>query len=131
METFPVAEGKEGKEIYMFSIENVYISLANIAKLLSAIPDVRDVKQREMFGKWEGNHITFKFKGRDCVVMEPFGDNSLYWIGLRADVEDKTDVGPIVEQFRKYQVPIHRRVFGGVVSLHFLRFLFPHAKGPN
>lgn len=116
----------------MFAIENVYIGLATIAKLLSGIPEVRDVRQRKLFGEWEGNHITFKFKGRDCVVMEPFGDNSLYWIGIREGVENKTDVSEIEELFKNFQIPLHRRIFGGAVSLRFLRFLFSrprNAKG--
>jgi len=129
METFTVTEGKDGKGIYMFGIENIYISLATIAHLLSGIPEVRDLQQRKLFGKWEGTHITFKFKGRDCVVMEPFGDNSLYWIGIQQEVEDKTDVSEIEECFKKYQIPIHRRIFGDMVSLRFLRFLLSSPKG--
>jgi hypothetical protein len=51
------------------------------AARLQRINGVSDVRPRR---RWVGSsdvHIRFCYHGRECLVWEPFGDNSRWWIG--------------------------------------------------
>lgn len=64
-----------------FEIENAFIALRTVARLLREVDGVRDLKRRPLFSGSDGVHIEFWFRDASCVVQEPFGDNSRYMIG--------------------------------------------------
>jgi hypothetical protein len=67
-------------------------------RVLGSVPGVTDFKRR-----WFDEHrFTFTYGGRACVVWEPWGDNSRYWIGP-AEMEPPVDMGPINDAFRKFR----------------------------
>jgi hypothetical protein len=115
MKTFTVAEDQKRKAKYMFSIKNAYISLGAITSILASVPDVDQLRRRKLFTAWDSVHISFKYRGRACVVMEPFGDNSLYWIGLCDTEVEKIDIAEIEECFRRYQPPLYRKILGDIL----------------
>jgi hypothetical protein len=52
-----------------------------LAKGLRTVPRVSDVRPRRW---WRGSsdvHIRFRYEGSECIVWEPYGDNSRWWIG--------------------------------------------------
>ncbi len=117
METFLAAYDKDGKAVYAFEIENAYVSLAMVGALLDNVDGVQDVQRRKPFSAWGDVHIRFKYLGHDCVVIEPFGDNSRYWIGAREIEKAKVDISKIEKQFREYSLPPFRRLLGDILSL--------------
>ena len=52
-------------------------SLGFMRRVLTSVRGVSDYK-RIWFSD---DRFSFRYLGRDCVVHEPFGDNSRYWIG--------------------------------------------------
>ena len=91
LRTHPSTDEATGRTL-AFEIDNIYMSLAAVARVLTAVPCVAGVRKRRPFSKWEEIHIWFSFAGHDCVVWEPFGDNSRYWIGPKNPTDSSTSV---------------------------------------
>jgi hypothetical protein len=119
MDTYPCMDEKTGLSV-SFEIENVYVSPSMVAGVLSKVDGVANVKVRRLFSKWEDVHIWFRYKNVDCIVLEPFGDNSRFWIGPK-NAEEKFDVHDIENAFKDYKPPFFRRVLGDVMALRILR----------
>lgn len=122
MRTYPSQRESDGR-VLGFEIENVYASLATIARILRGIDGVSDVRKRRPFTAFDEIHIRFSFRGVECFVWEPFGDNSRYWIGQHKD-PGALDLALVEQAFKNYNPPIHRRLIGDIVTLHFVRRLF-------
>jgi hypothetical protein len=121
METYPIVDERTGC-CFAFEIENVYVSLAAVARILSAVPGVTGVRIRRRFSKWEDIHIWFRVSTHDCVVEEPFGDNSRYWIGPQ-NASDIFDIHEVEDAFKRYRPPIHLQVAGDMLSFRLTRLL--------
>ena len=122
MKTFPIADEKTGR-LVGFEIENAYISPSTVASVLSGVNGVSEVRRRRAFGTWDEVHIRFRYRDAECVVWEPFGDNSRYWIGQK-DSAKPVDVGEIERAFIAYRPSLQRRIVGDIVSLRFITRLF-------
>lgn len=103
-----------------FEIDNVYVSLATVARILKGVSGVTEVKKRKLFSKWEEVHIRFRYHNHRCVVVEPFGDNSRYWIGPN-DPKEKFDISGVAGAFRRYQPPLLVKISGDIITLNFKR----------
>lgn len=121
MQTY-LGEGIESSSAIGFEIDNIYVSLGKIVNILEGIHDVTVVKKRKLFTKWEGIHIWFNYLNHECVVVEPFGDSSRYWIGFNS-LEEGLDISVIESAFRQYQPPLIVKVLGDLIMLNF-RSLF-------
>lgn len=121
MQTY-LGEGIESSSAIGFEIDNIYVSLEKIVNILEGIHDVTVVKKRKLFTKWEGIHIWFNYLNHECVVVEPFGDSSRYWIGFNS-LEEGLDISVIESAFRQYQPPLIVKVLGDLIMLNF-RSLF-------
>src|SRR5690606_34040312 len=97
MKTYPIIKKKN--VVFAFEIKNFWISKSKIANVLRSIEGVSDVSARKLFER-RSHEIEFLYFGRRCVVTEPFGDSSRYWIGPY-DEESELDMTPIEGQFRK------------------------------
>lgn len=53
-------------------------------------------------------------------MVEPFGDNSRYWIGPVAE-DFTTDITEVMAVFERHQPGLWRRVLGDVVTLRFIK----------
>lgn len=104
-----------------FEIENAYAGLRVIARLLGQVNGVSDVRVRGLFSKWEDVRVWFKYMGHEYVVLEPFGDNSRYWIGPKDDSGNALDIGDIENAFKDYRPPLHREIFGDVLTLRLFK----------
>jgi hypothetical protein len=120
MKTYPAKTSADGR-LLAFEVENAYIGPAVIARLLEQVADVSDVKRRRMFSGDGDVHVRFKHYGQPCIVWEPYGDNSRFWIGPE-NVEAFTENLRAVEQaFESYNPPTHRAVIGNLLTLRFLK----------
>ncbi|WP_300500798.1 hypothetical protein [Marinobacter sp.] len=101
-----------------FEIDNIYLSPRTVARILKGINGVTRIKTRRLFSKWEDTHVWFTYLDHECVVIEPFGDNSHYWVGPK-NVGTNVDFTRVEDAFRKYQPPLPVKVFGDLLTLNF------------
>ena len=111
-------------QLVSIEIENAYIGPWRAARVLRGVEGVTDVRVRRLFGPEPDVHVTFSFRGCRCMVWEPFGDNSRYWVGADAPEDGVVDVAPIEQAFRQYRVPVLVQLLGDLVSLR-VPFLHP------
>lgn len=116
MKTFPVASD-DGKLQVGFEIENAYATPSEVAGVLRAIAGVSEIRRG---GSWLSStdiRLTFSFNGKPFVVLEPFGDNSRYFIGpeLQAPADDQIEI--IENAFRAYRPSVARQLAGDVLTL--------------
>lgn len=76
------------------------VFLAPLVRIIERIDEVTDVRKRPLFGKWGEHRIRFRYRNKDCVVLEPFGDNSRYWVVL-LDPEEPIDMGDLERAFAR------------------------------
>jgi hypothetical protein len=102
---------------FAFEIENAYIGRRTIEKLLNSIEEVSDVRRNKHLA-YSDIRVRFKFRNEDFIVLEPFGDNSRYWIGPDSDDGySGTDITSIENAFKNYQPPFLIKIFGDLISL--------------
>lgn len=119
METFLVSKGGRPTA---FQIENVYVSRRAVAQLLRKTEGVTDVSLRGRFGSADDTRVEFKYRGRDYIVWEPFGDNSRYWIGPKDPEEGAADIAGLESSFKRYHPPpFHRALLGDLLTLRVFR----------
>ena len=100
MRTYPIAT--DDGLIKAFEISNAYFwSLGDMRRTLASVDGVSDVR-RNWF---KDDRFSFSFHERPCVVNEPWGDNSRYWIGP-IEMEPLLDMGPVHDAFRKFRLTL-------------------------
>jgi hypothetical protein len=76
MKTYP--DTRPDGTVASFEVSNFFPwSLGFMRRVLNSVEGVTGYK-RQWFNE---DRFTFVYRGRACVVNEPFGDNSRYWIG--------------------------------------------------
>lgn len=118
MKTFAAKE--DGSRLIAFEIENIYVSRKAVAKILAPISGVTDVRCVGRFGSADDIRVSFSYLGVDCVVLEPFGDNSRYWIGPMEPSNSSCEMRTIECAFNDYTPPFHRKIIGDILNLKFL-----------
>ena len=104
-----------------FEVENAYIGPSTVAQVLQRTEGVTDIELRRRFSSESEVHVRFKYQGCRCIVWEPYGDNSRYWIGPENMTVVEGNIAPVEKAFAKYQPPLHRAILGDVLTLRFLR----------
>jgi hypothetical protein len=122
VQTYPKVDEASGTTLG-FEIEMEYISLAAMARVLSSVEGVTDLRRRRLFSRFDEIHIWFRYRSADCVVWEPFGDNSRYWIG-QLESSPTVDMSDLEKAFQNYDPPLIRRIIGDIVSLRVFKSLF-------
>lgn len=107
--------------VVAFEVENAYIRLPTVVRLLQQTRGVADVRRRKNFASADDVRVEFTYLGTPFVVCEPFGDNSRYWIGPAQLSEVCVDPTVLVETFGAYRVPLHHQVVGDLLSLRLTR----------
>jgi hypothetical protein len=113
MRTYPIH--KADGSLRGFEISLTWISMGTIKRLLRSVDGVADLK-RQFFSD---DRLVFTYHGEKCVVNEPFGDNSRYWIGLENPDGSTLDIRALHRVFEQYNGPTiralgwFRRVVGG------------------
>jgi hypothetical protein len=67
--------------------------------------------------------MRFRYYDREFIVLEPYGDNSRYWIGPDGDANTSVDVTELRLVFDHYTPSPLVKFFGDIVTLNF-RALF-------
>jgi hypothetical protein len=120
MRTYPIVDEKKSKRPFAFEIENAYVGIRTIARLLTEVDGVSDVRRRRLFSKWDEIHIWFKYANQTYVVWEPFGDNSRYWIGPKSP-EEAIDIRDVENAFKQHRPSFYREIAGDILSLRFIK----------
>jgi hypothetical protein len=102
MRTYP--ENRDDGSLWGFEIPNTWIWIGSIERLLRSVPGASNIRRV----KGDDRRIVFDLHEEKCVVMEPFGDNSRYWIGPEEPKSSTLDLGALREAFARYQSPIAR-----------------------
>lgn len=116
MKTYPLKDDTDC--VVAIEVDAALCGVANLARTIGAVADVSDVVVRKPFSGSGDVRATFRYRGDEFAVTEPFGDNSRYWIGPVAK-NLKRDVSPIERQLASYVPSLFRRVLGGLVTLNF------------
>ncbi len=122
MKTYPLKDDDNGFQ-FGFEIDNIYIGLNKIVTILSYIEGVSNIKRRRLFDFSNKNHIKFNYLGSKFAVCEPYGDNSRYWIAPLDKINSQIDVSDIEDAFKKYNIPILKKMIGDMFSLNFKNLL--------
>ena len=126
MKTYPIIQ--DGPDPFAFEIDQVYLSRRTIARILGKIEGMTEVHVGGRFGSPDDVRIEFKCQGNDYIVMEPFGDNSRYWLVRRVAKTMWRRLrtwGRSRPCSRSYKLPLPVKLFGDLVSLNF-KGLFRH-----
>ncbi|KZC39906.1 hypothetical protein RHOFW510R12_01280 [Rhodanobacter sp. FW510-R12] len=107
-------------QVVAFEIDNIYASRRTICKLLQAVDGVTDVALASAFGGSDDVRVRFDFHNRQYVVVEPFGDNSRYWVGPANNDSPSESVAPLERAFSVYRPPAARKIIGDLLTLRFL-----------
>ncbi len=119
MKTYPIQrrDGTPGA----FEIENFYIGLGRIEKLLSSLEGISNIRRRKLF-ELSDFLLEFDYEGCRYKVSEPFGDSNRYWIGPKNGLETQTSasIETIEVLFKNYQPNILLRMLGHIFTLDFI-----------
>lgn len=121
MRTYPVLT-KDGSKSAAFEVENVYIGLRTISRLLRQVAGVTEVRPRQLFSGADDVHVEFKYMGTPFIVWEPYGDSSRYWIGPKDGAEAGAEGAALEQIFSSYRPPLYRSIIGDVLTLRFMRW---------
>ncbi len=109
MRTYPL---QSSGAIHAFEVSNLWLQPRAIARLLRS--QGADVTfERRLFRSGDV-HLQFRFKGKEFQVVEPFGDNSRYWIGPAGDAPVPS---PEISELHKAFVHYRPGFFGSIRSL--------------
>ncbi len=120
MKTFPAVSEPDGR-LRAFEVENAYIGPSTVAQILRLTEGVTDVEQRRLFSRDSEVHVKFKYQGHPCIVWEPYGDSSRFWIGPENKDSFAGDMAPVERAFARYRPPLHRTLVGGLLTFRFVK----------
>ncbi len=110
MKTYPIL--RSDGTIHGFEISNFCLSYRSLFKILRSVDGVSNV-QRQHHSE---DRVVFSYHAEKCVVNEPFGDNSRYWIGPMDPAASRLDINPLHRAFQQYRSPVSR-IFFRIISI--------------
>lgn len=123
MRTYPIVD--DAGLMFALEVENAYVGPGALAQVIGAVSGVSAVQPRKPFSGSADTRVTFQYQGMPFVVMEPFGDNSRYWIGPESPEAGKVDVSALDRALKEYRPSRLAKVVGDLLSLRFSS-LFQH-----
>lgn len=112
MKTYPIRD--ETGRSFAVEVDMAYCSLRKLAKVIETIEGVTEAKICKPFSGHGDVRAQFRYQGYDFAIVEPFGDNSRYWIGPVSETST-VDVSPIEEQLKSYVPSLIRRLIGDFI----------------
>ncbi len=103
-----------------FEIENIYISCNTISGLLKSLGNVKKIGTYKLFSNSE-YRIEFSYNEIDCVVWEPYGDSSRYWIGPKKPESEHIEIRDLQDIFDSYTPSFLRQFIGDLFSFNFIK----------
>jgi hypothetical protein len=113
--TYPIVD--HSGHMFAFEIEHVYVGRGRLARVLREIDGVSSIRVVPRFGDSPDVRVQFVFRGRKCMVWEPYGDSSRYWIGPEEPEAGPFDISAIEKVVRWYEVPPLAQLIGDLLSL--------------
>jgi hypothetical protein len=104
--------------IYAIEVDMRYAGVRTLAQLIGSALGVSNVNVRKPFSRSGDTRATFLFHGVECVITEPWGDSSEYWIGPAHEGEKTPDMSPIEQRLKDYKPPIYRKVLGDLLTMN-------------
>ena len=95
MKTYPII--RDDGSLRGCELGNTFVSLRRISEILRMTDGVTGVRPTA----GSDDRLMFEFDGETCVVHEPFGDNSRYWIGPAFPQTSTLDMLPICQSFAR------------------------------
>ncbi len=120
MQTHSIVDPSSGVT-FAFEVDNIYISAREAAQVLRGIPGVSNVRSRRPFSGASELRVAFDYLGKQCAVVEPFGDNSRFWIGPIDPAQTKFDVIVLRDAFTAYKPRGIKRILGDLWTLRYFR----------
>lgn len=116
MKTYPIKS--EAGHPFALEVEVAYCNIRGLARTIATVEGVTEVKVCKPFSGEGDIRAKFRYRGDEFAVIEPFGDNSRYWIGPISESR-KRDVSPIEGRLKLYVPSFFQRVIGALVTLNF------------
>ena len=97
MRTYPM---QDSGALRGFEVSNAWLHSRAIARLVRSV-GARITFRRRLFGAGDV-HLKFQYKGREFQVIEPFGDNSRYWI-VPVEASPSDEIADLHDVFVRYR----------------------------
>lgn len=111
----PVRPGEHtGLQVHVLDV-----GLSDLRRLLLLVDGVSDVRGRPLLARWGDDRLRFRYNGRDWKVLEPFGDNSRYWIVREDATPTAVEIRSIETVLASHRPPLHRRILAGTLGLRW------------
>lgn len=111
MRTYPL---QASGALHAFEVSNIWLQPRAIARLVRS-QGAEVTFERRLFRSGDVR-LLFRFKGREFQVVEPFGDNSRYWIGPADDstapAEGISDLHEVFVRYRPGFLGVIRSLVG-------------------
>jgi len=120
MRTYPICD-IETKKPFAFEIENIYLSANQTAEILRKVEGTSDVRRRRMFESEPDVRVKFRYHEEDYIVLEPYGDNSRYWVGPKYPAKVKFDITDLEKHFKEYKPPFLTSIIGDLLTWRIFR----------
>lgn len=117
MQTYPIKD--DTGTTYALEIENAYVRPRRLSEILRRVDGVSSVRLRRPFSGTGDVRATLQYRGRPFIILEPFGDNSRYWVGPDDETAEKLDISAIEEVLRYYRLSIVERLIGALLTLRW------------
>lgn len=102
MKTTPIL--RSDGSLVGFELDNTWLYLGTVKRVLRSVPGVANIKR-----VWFRDvRYYFQYQGTTCVVLEPYGDSSEYWIGPEDPDRCTADIRPLHTAFQGYRNPLIR-----------------------
>src|SRR6187431_1100032 len=112
MRTYPL---QASGALHAFEVSNSWLQPRAIARLVRS-QGAEVTFKRRLFRSGDV-HLQFRFKGREFQVVEPFGDNSRYWIGPAEDLlvptAETSDLHKVFVDYHPGFLGVIRSLVGG------------------
>ena len=94
MKTYPIlrADGS----MLAFEITSGWVTFRPLFKILRSVQGVTDVRRNY----FNDDRLSFQYLGEPCVINEPWGDNSRYWVGPREAAASSLNLASVNQAFQ-------------------------------
>ena len=115
---------EESEKMHAFFVENILLGRDGAVEVTETIPNV-SIIERPKFLSWFRQDIFCRFEvnGVKFEIEEPYGDNSLYWIGKSPEGGACPELEIIANYFRQYS-PEKRKKRKTVTAIKLVFYLF-------
>jgi hypothetical protein len=113
LRTYPLTN--DSGAIYAFEVGNALLSPREIARLVKSSLGASITAGPLGYASAEDMRLRFRYAGIEFEVVEPFGDNSRYWIGPAGEKPTRVpEIDKLNELFLAYRPTLLRRLISAL-----------------